>query len=471
MINTQVVHSGDLGETLKIVAGKLEVDANDLVDDIRAAEIAQGVFPNTYTQFNSSAPYIFQGDICSQLLQTEPTYEKLSGMFDAAVAANPSLTRYIAQFGSSSWGWTKYADGNWYPGTHHKQSGVNGYLAPQARCVNDATNPLFVNRNAEPVDISDNVSTYNLKPNSLMRLVTGASATWEVHKPVHLRSLELLADVKITGYALPALEAQITYLDGTVVTATAKPYTSGWYMGDIINNESPVKSIKMTVTEEGLAEMGKQPSHFAYDFAGKRYVHSSEASYAALTPVASILYIYGYGNKNIKRFYDMSQVVDITSEYTATANVASKVGFEADKLLDGNAATYYMSNTSGNAVTFKLDKIVGSANHVVSRVELALTPLVAGDAAEPVMNSISRVVVTTSNPGASSSNTSNTRDLKGLRAVLNADGNSVIALHAASPNVFPDVTSTISVALTKTVAGNFKVAGIKVFGHSPLTYV
>ena len=84
------------------------------------------------------------------------------------------------------------------------------------------------------------------------------------------------------------------------------------------------------------------------------------------------------------------------------------------------------------------------------------------------MNSISRVVVATTVANATAVSTSNTRDLTGLQATLDANGNSYLALHAAFPNTYPDPTTRITVALTKTVAGNFKLAGIKVYGHSPL---
>ena len=469
MTEIRVLHGTDLGQSLEISQGKLEVNAANVRQKLADAEIDAGIFPNTYNQVDpANNPYILHGEIRSQLESTEPTYEELGLAFENALTENPNINRYVLQYGSTSWAWTKYADGRWLPGTHHYQSGANGILSPQARVVNDPANPLFVDRNGQPVDISKNVSNYNLLPANFMRMVVGASATWEVHKAVPLRSLELLTDAKMAGYAFGRLKADVEFEDGTIETIDVRPYTSGWYFGDVIKQSRYVKSVRIYVDAVTLEQVGKQPTHYAFDFANKRYIHRSDPAYATATPVVNIFYIYGYYKRGIPDFYHPEDSIDITSEYTITSSIAASSSTSVANLLDNNPLTYYQSSTTANSVTFTLDKIAGTPERTPHFVELLLTPLLPLFVDDPSMNSISRVVVATSVANASAVSTSNTRDLTGLQAKLDANGNSYLALHAAFPNTYPDPTTRITVALTKTVAGNFKLACIKVYGHSPL---
>ena len=468
MSNLQVIRSTDLGDTLTVVGDKLETNVSSLNELLRDDAVSKGVFLNEFTQIDpANRKYELVGEICSQTVATEPTYAELNAAFDAALAANPDMNRYVMQFGSSSWGFTKYPDGRWLPGTHHEQSGANGILSPQAIVVNDEANPLFVDRNGNPVDLSKNVSTYNLQPPVYMRMVAGASATWEVHKPVSLRSLELLVDVKISGYAFGRLKAEVTYEDGTIENVNVRPYTSGYYFGDVIPQSKYVKKVKISVDATTLKQVGKFPTHYAFDFTSKEYIHRTDPAYAAATPVVVVSYIYGYCRRNIPDFYNASDVTLITNEFTVTSNITALAGTSVNNLLDDDLTTAYQSSTTANSLTLTLDKIPGTTPRYVHSVELTFAPLTAGDANDPVMNSINRVVVTTGVANASAVNTSNTRDLTGLQPTLDANGNSYLALHAASPNVYPDIVNRIVITITKTVAGNFRLTGVKVSGQAP----
>ena len=468
MSNLQVIRSTDLGDTLTVVGGKLETNVSSLNELLRDDAVSKGVFLNEFTQIApANLKYEHVGEICSQTVTTEPTYAELNAAFDAALAANPDMNRYIMQYGSSSWGWTKYPDGRWLPGTHHEQGGVNGILSPQAIVVNDEANPLFVDRNGNPVDLSKNVNTYILKPPVYMRMVAGASATWEVHKPVPLCSLELLVDVKISGYAFGRLKAEVTYEDGTIENVNVRPYSAGYYFSDVIPQSKYVKKVKISVDDATLKQVGKFPTHYAFDFTSKEYIHRTSPAYVTATPVVNVNYIYGNCRRNIPDFYNASDVTLITNEFTVTSNIAALAGTSVNNLLDDNLTTAYQSNTAANSLTLTLDKIPGTTPRYVHLVELTFAPLTEGDANDPVMNSINRVVVTTGVANASSVSTSNTRDLTGLQPTLDTNGNSYLALHAASPNVHPDVVNRIVITITKTVAGNFRLTGVKVSGQAP----
>lgn len=468
MSNLQVIRSTDLGDTLTVVGDKLETNVSSLNELLRDDAVSKGVFLNECTQIDpANRKYELVSEICSQTVTTEPTYAELNAAFDAALAANPDMNRYVMQFGSMSWGFTKYPDGRWLPGTHHEQSGANGILSPQAIVVNDEANPLFVDRNGNPVDLSKNVSTHNLKPPVYMRMVAGASATWEVHKPVSLRSLELLVDVKISGYAFGRLKAEVTYEDGTIENVNVRPYTSGYYFGDVIPQSKYVKKVKISVDAATLKQVGKFPTHYAFDFTSKEYIHRTDPAYAAATPVVVVSYIYGYYRRNIPDFYKASDVTLITNEFTVTSNIAALAGTSINNLLDDDLTTAYQSSTTANSLTLTLDKIPGTTPRYVHLVELTFAPLTAGDANDPVMNSINRVVVTTGVANASAVSTINTRDLTGLQPTLDANGNSYLELHAASPNMYPDIVNRIVITITKTVAGNFRLTGVKVSGQAP----
>ena len=467
MSNLQVIRSTDLGDTLTVVGGKLETNVSSLNELLRDYAVSKGVFLNDYTQIDpANRKYEFVGEICSQTVTTEPTYAELNAAFDAALAANPDMNRYIMQYGSSSWGWTKYPDGRWLPGTHHEQSGANGILSPQAIVVNDEANPLFVDRNGNPVDLSKNVSTYNLQPPVYMRMVAGASATWEVHKPVSLRSLDLLVDAKISGYAFGRLKAEVTYEDGTIENVNVRPYTGAYYFSDVIPQSKYVKKVKISVDAATLNQVGKFPTHYAFDFTSKEYIHRTDPAYAAATPVVSVFYICGYHRRNIPDFYNATDVTLITNEFKVTSNIAALAGTSVNNLLDDDPTTAYQSSTTANSLTLTLDKIPGTPPRNVHLVELTFAPLTAGDANDPVMNSINRVVVTTGVANASAVNTSNTRDLTGLQPTLDANGNSYLELHAALPNVYPEIANRIVITITKTVAGNFRLTGVKVSGQA-----
>ena len=468
MSNLQVIRSTDLGDTLTVVGNKLETNVSSLNELLRDDAVSKGVFLNEFTQIDpANRKYDFVGEICSQTVTTEPTYAELNAAFDAALAANPNMNRYIMQFGSMSWGWTKYPDGRWLPGTHHEQSGANGILSPQAIVVNNEANPLFVDRNGNPVDLSKNVHTHNLQPPVFMRMVVGASATWEVHKPVSLRSLDLLVDVKISGFAFGRLEAEVTYEDGTTEIVNVRPYAGGYYFGDVIPQSKYVKKVKISVDAATLEQVGKFPTHYAFDFATKSYIHRTDPAYASATPVVAVSYIYGYSRRNIPDFYRAADIALITNEFTVTSNIAALAGTSVNNLLDNDLTTAYQSSTTANSLVLTLDKIPGTPPRYVHLVELTFAPLTAGDANDPVMNSINRVVVTTGVANAYAVNTSNTRDLTGLQPTLDAGGNSYLALHAASPNVHPDIANRIVITITKTVAGNFRLTGVNVSGQSP----
>ena len=105
MDNIQIIRSTDLGDTLTVVDSKLESNVSTLNELLREDAVAKGVFLNDYKQMDTASKvYEFVGEICSQTVVTEPTYAELNAAFDAALAANPNMNRYVTQYGSSSWG-------------------------------------------------------------------------------------------------------------------------------------------------------------------------------------------------------------------------------------------------------------------------------------------------------------------------------------------------------------------------------
>ena len=105
---------------------------------------------------------------------------------------------------------------------------------------------------------------------------------------------------------------------------------------------------------------------------------------------------------------------------------------------------------------------------IVKFIDVKLTPI-AGS--EDVFNSLASVVVVGKLAIAGASVISNTRYINGLKAStaeLDADGNFVMRFLAGAPNTYPYPEDELTVALNKTVAGQFKVAGVTIWGESPL---
>ena len=470
MTMTQVVHSTDIGETLKVVAGKVEVDATDLLDDLVAADKAAGIYDYTYAQADMSKQYIAAIDIQAGIDPAMPTYEELSSKMAELIAANPAATRILTQYGSSSWGYVKAPDGEWQIGTNYSLSGAGGVMCPYCKVINDEANPLFVDGAGAAYDVSRDVSQYTLHPQKWMRMVAGASATLLLDKPQRLRSLELATVVGISSYVQGSLAIVVTYIDGSTHSARAHPYNYYYYLGDQLDQTKRVKSVQFTVDAKTLSECGAIPTNHSRDFATGRLYVKTHADYGLHTPVLAIAHIYGYHLfSDYQRFYsDDEAQQDITSEFTATASIAALAGTSAENLLDGLGTTYYQSSTNANALTLTFAKNLATPPRIIKFIDVKLTPIVGS---EGVFNSLTSVVVVGKIDVAGSGVISNTRYINGLNAAnaeLDADGNYVMRFIAGAPSTCPYPEDELTVTLNKTVAGQFKVAGVTILGESPL---
>ena len=466
----QVIHSTDIGETLKVVNGKLEVDSIAIIDDIAKANETAEYFTDSYFQSNTDDRYYAYQEIQGGVLQPAmPSYEELAAKVAAAKISHPNATRISVNYGASSWSYVKTQEGDWQISTNLPTVGAIGVSSPYCKVFNDNLNPLFVSKDGEAYDLSKDFSTYNLKPANYLRVVDGASATWELDQPQYLRSLELVTDVVNIVYLQGSLALEVTYADGSVTMSRAMPYNNDWYLGDQLDQSKRIKRVKFTCDTRTLAECGKYPSLFSMDFSTGKMYHNSHADYANYTPVMSVKYLYGYCTTIAYNRYhgaDADQQ-DITSEFTATASIAALAGTSVANLVDGLGTTYYQSSTTSNTVTLTFIKPVESPVRFLKFVDVKLTPI-ASDGA--VFESLSRVVVATSLNPVNSNYTSNTRDISGLDLAttsLDSDGNYVMRFLASSPNAYPKPMSKLTVALTKTVAGNFKVSGVTIWGASP----
>ena len=470
MTMTQVVHSTDIGETLKVVAGKVEVDATDLLDDLTEANKAAGIYEASFAQADMGKQYIDATEIQAGIDPVMPTFEELSSKMAALIAANPAATRLLTQYGTSVWGYVKGTDGEWQMTTNYALSGVGGVMAPYCKVVNNAVNPLFVDGAGAAYDLSRDISQYSLYPQKWMRMVIGAAATWVLDKPQRLRSLELLTVPGISPYVQGSLAIVVTYIDGTTHSARAYPYNSNYYLGDQLDQTKRVKSVQFTVDAKTLSECGAIPTLHSRDFATGRLYVKTHADYGLHTPVLAINYIYGYHLfSDYQRFYsDDEAQVDITSEFTATASIAALEGTSAANLVDGLGTTYYQSSTTANALTLTFAKNLATPPRIIKFIDVKLTPIVGSEA---VFNSLSSVVVVGKIAVTGSNLISNTRHINGLNAAnaeLDTDGNYVMRFLADTPNAYPYPEDELTVTLNKTVAGQFKVAGVTILGESPL---
>lgn len=468
----QVIHSTDIGDSLKIVTGKLEVDAVEITKDIADANATADHFTDSYIQANPADRYTpyqeVQGGVLAPAM---PTYEELAAKVAAAKISHPDATRISVLYGNSVWSYVKTEDGAWQISTNYSLGVTANAMSPYCKVFNDAASPLFVNHLGEPHDLSCDVNTYYLRRNTYMRVVEGASATWELDQPQLLRSLEIIIDMVDIQYLQGSLALEVTYADGTTTLSRSYPSNNNWYMSDQLDQSKRVKRVKLTCDAKTLAECGKFPSLFSRDFTTGKMYHNTHPSYTSYTPVMSTMYIYGYTlNVAVPKFYgtDESQL-DITSEFTASASIAALGGTSAANLVDGLGTTYYQSSTTANSVVLTFVKPEEAPPRRIKFVDIKFTPITGSTA---VFESLSRVAVSTGLDRAVSSNTSNTRDISGLNlatSTLDSDGNYVMRFLAGHPHSYSDPMDKITVTLTKTVAGNFKIAGVTIWGESPQT--
>ena len=462
MTTAQVVHGSDLGAELEVVNGKVRLNGENVYGAMEADGLHIGVYKNDATNPWVDVNTIEDGIANSNTL----TYAELKARFEADKVAYPDAKRFAYQAGTRSWGFCKQNATDWMIGTSWKHDGVGGVTEGYATVANDPANPLFVKKDGTPVSALETVSTYNLQAARYMRMVAGAKATYEMIVPTRLRSCELFTDVKLSGYCQGSLLATIEYGDGTVVVQRARTYNNNWYMGDIIDQTKPVSKITVEVDATTLVEAGKFPTNFSRDFATGLEYHRSSPDYALGTPFHVYSYWYGqYHNTLANRFHLLeADAVDITSDCTITASIAEGAGFPLSNVRDNDPATAYKALTAGNSLAFTVQR-VGTSPKVFRYVDVTLQ-LEAGS--EASFESLSRIIVATSRNNATSVATTNTRDFTGIDSTkVDANGNITLRFMAGFPNTYPEVTDKMSITLTKTVAGNFKVAGIRVFGHTP----
>ena len=462
MTSAQVVHGSDLGAELEVVNGKVRLNGEKIYGALQADGLHVGVFKNDATNTWVDVNFTEDGLANSNTL----TYAELKARFEANKAAYPDAKRFMYQVGATSWGFTKMNDTEWMMGTSWKHIGVGGVTEGYATVSNDPANPLFVKQDGTPVSALETVSTYNLQAARYMRMVAGAKATYEMIVPVRLRSCEIITDVKLSGYCQGSLLATIEYGDGTVAVQRARTYNNNWYLGDIIDQTKPVSKITVEVDATTLVEAGKFPTNFSRDFATGVEYHRSSPDYALGTPFHVYSYWHGYYHHALANRFHLPEVeaVDITADCTITTSIAADPAFPLSNVLDADPATAYKASTTGNSLTLTVQR-VSTAPYVFRHVNIKLK-LEAGQ--EAAFESLSRIAVVTSRTNGSSNATSNIHDFTGVNsASVDADGNLDVIAFAGFPNTYPDVTDRMTIALTKLVAGNFKIASVKVFGHTP----
>ena len=463
MTTAQVIHAADLHPSLEVKDGKVQLNGEAVYGAMKADNLHITVHENKPSDMYIDANSIDGGVNNNNTL----TFEELKAEFERLKAANPLAGRISIQSGGASWTFTKTATGEWVFGTTFYHGGVGGVTEGYGTVVNDPANPLFVKKDGTPVSALETLYTYNLQAARLMRMVVGAKATYKFVAPAKLRSSEITADVKLSGYVQGSLKVNILYANGSTFDGRARPYNNAWYMGDVIDQTLPVSEITVEVDAQTLEECGKLPTNFSRDFATGAEYHRTSPDYALGTPYLTYSFWGSYCHNtamSAKFHLPEEGCVDITPDCTITANIAEAAGFPLSNVRDNDPATAYKAATTGNSLTFTLQR-VDTSPKVFRHVDVTLQLELGSEAS---FESLSRVAVATSRNSATAGATSNTRDFTGIDSTkVDANGNITLRFMAGLANTYPDVTDKMTIALTKTVAGNFKVAGIKVFGHAP----
>lgn len=449
----QVVHSTDLSaKSFKVVDGKLEAVPNK--DNTIAYQKAAGAagFNPVRILWNTGA------DI---------TFEDLRDQHAAALAAEPDMTLLELCYNGYGQALAKnIVDGGWDVTAFTSTSGVVGISSPEARVINKPGAPLFIDKFGNPVDPARTVSNYNLKPEIYINLSNGSEAVFECVTPQKMRSLELVTNVRTSGYAQPILKGVFEYTDGTTVTGKLTPYNQSWYMGDIIDQTKRLVKATLSVDNAHAAAPAMQKTQAWLDTAtGTLYSDASLPEAAAFTPVATVSYLCGYVNPNIPtKFYSLvTDMENITRDCEVRANLASATAAANSpipELVDGNSATVFKTTATSNALTFTITPVSGKRFNKLMRFQVVID-VPAGT--EAVAKSINSVVLANMFGTRNGTATSNTRHLRIEDADI-VDGKVTLLFNVAFPNNYPDSVEKLTVALSKTVIGAWNINSVDLIG-------
>ena len=449
----QVVHSTDLSEkSFKLVDGKLEpVPSKD--NTVVYAKKAGAASYNPVRILWGSGEDI--------------TFEDLRDQHAAALAAEPTMTYFEMGSNAGTVALAKnVVDGGWDMTQFYSNTGAFGVTYPRARVVNKDGAPLFIDKFGAPVDPTVYVHNYNLKPEVYINLSNGAEAVFECVTPQKLRSIELITNLRVSGYAQPILKGVFEYTDGTVVTGKLTPYNNNWYMADIVDQTKRLIKATLSVDNAHAAAPAMQKTQTWLDTAtGTLYSDASLPEAAAFTPVVSVAYMYGYVYPDIQtKFYSLvKDLVNITQDCEVRANLPSATvaaNLPIPELVDGNSDTVFKTTATSNALTFAISPVSGKSFKKLMRLNIVVD-VPAGT--EAVAKSINSVVVATMFGTRNGNSTSNTRHLR-IEDTDIVDGKVTLLFNAAFANTYPDNVEKLTVALSKTVAGAWNINSISLLG-------
>ena len=449
----QVVHSTDLSEkSFKLVNGKLEPVPSKDNTVVYEKKAGAASYNPVRILWGSGA------DI---------TFEDLRDQHAAALAAEPTMTYFEIGSNAGTEALAKnVVDGGWDTMQFYSNSGSGELLYPHARVINKEGAPLFIDKFGAPVDPTVIRNNYNLKPEVYINLSNGAKAVFECVTPQKLRSLELITNLRVSGYAQPILKGVFEYTDGTVVTDKLIPYNNNWYMGDIVDQTKRLIKVTLSVDNAHAAAPAMQKTQAWLDTAtGTLYSDASLPEAAAFTPVASVSFLCGYVNPYMPtKFYSLvTDLENITQDCEVRANLPSATvaaNLPIPELVDGNSNTVFKTTATSNALTFTISPVSGKRFNKLMRLHVVVD-VPAGT--EAVAKSINNAVVATMFGTRNGNLTSNTRHLRIEDADI-VDGKVVLVFNAAFPNNYPDNVEKLTVALSKTVVGAWNINSIDLLG-------
>lgn len=371
-------------------------------------------------------------------------FGKIKTEFDQAVAKG--MNRFAYQLQGSALTLNKMPDGLWSIAAH-KDAGVAGVSYGYCQVVNDSANPLFVGNDLKPIDPSRYVSSYNLIRENYLRLVDGASAIIEMLTPMKFRSFELITYAQTSGYILPDLEVLTTYDDGATELSISRAYNAGYYLSNCFDQTKAIRTIKMTYK---AANAIGQPSMLCSDG-----VNIFPYSTTSGVPLLRISYLYGYQQHFIEeRFYPKeADLVDQTSLFTLTSNIAQAAAFPLSNLTDGNDATMFKPSTNAATLTITATKTAATPNIYPQIVELTI-PVDAANGNNTLQSIVSALSLST---GAGNL-AGNTRWYRLSNAV-------VIKLLVGMPNTMSEISDKITLAFTKTSTTQpFAISSLRILG-------
>lgn len=460
---TKVVHDTDLGQTIGVVEGKAEVI--EVLNKTKGVVYTddRGMFSELkdgQTRINTA--YI-EDTISGQLKQyavirmhdsTETlSFDYIKQHFD--IAAAEGNNRISIQVIGAVWQFIKSPSGDWTISTHFDASATAAFYG-YVRTVNNTANPLFVTHDGTQQILTDptkDISQYLYRNPRYLRCVDGASATFELVTPMKLRSAEIQLNATISGYVQFPLEMVITYADGSTVTADALPTNSIWYGTDVIDQTKSIASITYTYRADKVIGI---PSLLKLSANGTQYSYGMpdfSVTAGDYVQVVNFISIGQHNNFDDKFYPPISDLVDITGEFTITSSVAAAATNPISNLTDGNPTTSFRPSTNAAALTLTATK------NATSKTKPAILELSFDNPAGVGNATIQSIVASIVTLATGSNIISNTRWFR------NVAGGFVVQILLNSQYYEPFVADRVTAVLTKTSTTQpFSITGFRVLG-------